>query len=52
MIVGDQKTDIMAGRLLGIRTVGVLTGRPEKCGFDEVEPNHIIQDVRGILALL
>jgi phosphoglycolate phosphatase len=52
MIVGDQKTDIMAGRALDIRTVGVLTGRPEKCGFDEVEPNHIIQDVRGILALL
>jgi phosphoglycolate phosphatase len=52
MIVGDQKTDIMAGRVLGIRTVGVLTGRPEKCGFDEVEPTHIIQDVRGILDLL
>lgn len=52
MIVGDQKTDITAGRVLGIRTVGVLTGRPEKCGFDEVEPDHILQDVRGILALL
>ncbi len=52
IIVGDQKTDVMAGRALNIRTVGVLTGRPEKCGFDEVAPDHIIQDVRGILALL
>lgn len=52
IIVGDQKTDIMAGRALGIRTVGVLTGRPEKCGFDEVEPMYIFQDARGILTLL
>lgn len=52
MIVGDEKIDILAGKALNIRTVGVLTGSFEKRGFDEVQPTHIVQDVREILALL
>ncbi len=52
MIVGDERIDIMCGKSTEIKTVGVLTGSFEKRGFGEVEPTHIVPDVRDIFALL
>lgn len=49
MLVGDHPTDIIAGRALGMRTAGVLTGRTAKDGFEKVQATYIFDDIRDIL---
>lgn len=47
-LVGDHPTDILAGRASGIRTVGVLSGRTERAGFENAEADYIIRDIRDL----
>ncbi|OPY75639.1 MAG: Pyrophosphatase PpaX [Syntrophorhabdus sp. PtaU1.Bin058] len=49
IMVGDHPTDIIAGRALNMRTVGVLTGRTTRDGFEKVQATFIFDDIRGIL---
>jgi phosphoglycolate phosphatase-like HAD superfamily hydrolase len=52
IMVGDQVSDVPAGKAVGIRTVGVLTG---KTGMDEFEAAHtdyILDDVKGLTGLM
>jgi phosphoglycolate phosphatase len=51
MLVGDHPTDIIAGRVLNMRTAGVLTGRTTRDGFEKVQATFIFDDIRDILAL-
>ncbi len=52
IVVGDHPTDIIAGRGLNMKTVGVLTGRTDKKALQEVRATYIIDDIRGILRFL
>jgi phosphoglycolate phosphatase len=51
ILVGDHPTDIIAGRALGMRTVGVLTGRTARDSLEKVQATHIFDDIRGVLTL-
>lgn len=51
IMVGDHPTDIIAGRALNMRTVGVLTGRTTRDGFEKVQATFIFDDIRDILTL-
>ena len=52
MLVGDHPTDIIAGNLTGLITVGVLTGRTLREDFKSVGATHIVQDIRDIIYLI
>jgi phosphoglycolate phosphatase len=52
ILLGDHPTDIIAGRGLNMKTVGVLTGRTDKKALQEVRATYIIDDIRGIFRLL
>ncbi len=46
VVVGDTANDVKAGRCLGFKTVGVLTGAALfRSGFDEEKPDTIIESV-------
>lgn len=49
IIVGDQVSDVMAGKVVGIGTVGVLTGKTTRHEFEAVHTDYIVEDVRGLL---
>lgn len=52
MIAGDHPTDVMAGQALGIKTVGVLTGRTAKEEFLRIGATYILSDIRGIIDIV
>lgn len=49
MIVGDHPTDIAAGRALGTKTAGVLSGRCTRADFVNAGADHVLDDIRGTL---
>jgi len=51
VMVGDHPTDIIAGKALGMRTVGVLTGRTTRGSFENVQATFIFNDIRDIFTL-
>ncbi|MCX8022607.1 MAG: HAD family hydrolase [Syntrophorhabdaceae bacterium] len=51
IMVGDHPTDIIGGKTAGMLTVGVLTGRTERRGFEEVGADFIIPDIRGLIEM-
>lgn len=52
LMVGDHPTDILAGRAVGMRTAGVLTGRTVRDAFDKAGATYILTDIREIPDLL
>ena len=52
MMVGDHTIDIQAGKRVGMKTVGVLTGRIKREEFEEAEADYILKDVSEIYPLL
>lgn len=52
IFVGDTGIDIMTGKVLGIRTVAVLSGFRNKQILTEYSPNIIINDISGLKSLL
>jgi phosphoglycolate phosphatase len=52
VMVGDHVLDILAGKKVGMRTIGVLTGYIKKEEFERAEADFILGDVSKISRLL
>ena len=52
VMVGDHVLDILAGKKVGMKTVGVLTGYIKKEEFERAEADFVMRDVSGISRLL
>ncbi len=48
-MVGDHLIDIEAGKRLGMKTIGVLTGRIKREEFEEVGADGVLEDISEIL---
>jgi len=51
-IVGDTEADIMAGEILDIKTIGVLSGERNRMKIKQLGPDHIIEDITELPELL
>jgi len=52
VMVGDHIIDVQAGKRVGMKTVGVLTGRTEKEEFERAGADYILRDASEIFGLL
>jgi phosphoglycolate phosphatase len=52
VMVGDHVIDIQAGKGVGMKTIGVLTGRIKKEEFEKAGADYILRDVSEICELL
>ena len=52
MMVGDHIIDIQAGKRVGMKTIGVLTGRINKEEFEKAGADYILRDASEVLGLL
>jgi phosphoglycolate phosphatase len=52
MMVGDHPIDIQAGKKVGMKTVGVLTGRTQREEFEKAGADYILGDVSEVDSLL
>jgi phosphoglycolate phosphatase len=52
MMVGDHITDIQAGKRVGMKTIGVLTGRTKKEEFEKAGADYILKDVSEIYKIV
>jgi phosphoglycolate phosphatase len=52
VMVGDHMIDIQAGRRVGMKTIGVLTGRTKKKEFEKAGADYILRDASEVYQLL
>ncbi len=52
MMVGDHMIDIQAGKRVGMKTIGVLTGRTKRQDFEKAGADYVLRDASEILKLL
>jgi len=52
MMVGDHMIDIQAGKRVGMKTVGVLTGRTKKEEFEKAGADYILRDASEVYKLI
>ena len=52
LMVGDHTIDIQAGKRVGMRTIGVLTGRTKREEFEKAGADYILGDASEIYSLL
>jgi len=52
IMVGDHLIDIQAGKIAGMITVGVLTGRIKRNEFEEAGADYVLKDANGICELV
>jgi phosphoglycolate phosphatase len=52
MMVGDHMIDIQAGKRVGMKTIGVLTGRTKKEEFEKAGASYILRDASEVFELL
>jgi len=52
MMVGDHIIDIQAGKRVGMKTIGVLTGRINKEEFEKAGADYILREASEVLGLL
>jgi len=52
VMVGDHSIDIQAGKRMGMKTIGVLTGRTKREEFEIAGADYILKDVSEIYSLL
>lgn len=52
VMVGDHPIDIQAGKKVGMKTVGVLTGRTQREEFEKAGADYILRDVSEVDSLL
>jgi len=52
VMVGDHMIDIQAGKRVGMKTVGVLTGRTKKEEFEKAGADYILREAAEIWELL
>jgi len=52
VMVGDHPIDIYAGKRVGMKTVGVLTGRMEREDFEKAGADYILKDASEVCSLV
>jgi phosphoglycolate phosphatase len=52
VMIGDHPTDIQAGKSVGMKTIGVLTGRTKGADFEKAEADHILNEATEVCRLL
>jgi len=52
VMVGDHPIDIHAGKRVGMKTIGVLTGRTQREEFEKAGADYILKEAREICELL
>jgi phosphoglycolate phosphatase len=52
VMVGDHIIDVQAGRGVGMKTIGVLTGRTKKEEFERAGADYILRDTSEVCKLL
>ena len=52
MMVGDHILDIQAGKEVGMKTIGVLTGRTKREEFEKAGADYILRDATDVCELL
>jgi phosphoglycolate phosphatase len=52
VMVGDHTIDIQAGKRVGMRTVGVLTGRVKREEFEKAGANWVLEEASEICGLI
>lgn len=52
VMVGDHPIDIQAGKKMGMKTIGVLTGRTKKDEFEKAGADYVLKDVTEVCELL
>jgi phosphoglycolate phosphatase len=52
LMVGDHPIDIQAGKRVGMKTIGVLTGRTERDEFEKVGADLVLKDASEVCSLL
>ena len=52
VIVGDHTIDIRAGKAVGMKTIGVLTGRTKREEFEEAGADYVLDAAPDIIRLL
>jgi len=52
LMVGDHIIDIQAGKRVGMKTIGVLTGRTKKKEFEKAGADYILKDVLEIYKIV
>ena len=52
VMIGDHMIDIQAGKRVGMRTIGVLTGRTKREEFEKTGADHIRNDATEICRVL
>jgi len=52
VMVGDHVIDVQAGRRVGMKTIGVLTGRTKKEEFEKAGADYILRDASEVWKLL
>ena len=52
VMVGDHILDIQAGKRVGMKTIGVLTGRTKREDFEKAGADYILNDVSEVHGLL
>jgi len=51
VMVGDHTIDIQAGKRVGMKTIGVLTGRVKKEEFEKAGADYVLKDASEICSL-
>jgi phosphoglycolate phosphatase-like HAD superfamily hydrolase len=52
VMVGDHTIDIQAGKRVGMKTIGVLTGRVKKEEFEKAGADYILGDASEVSRLI
>lgn len=52
LVVGDTEADILAAKSLGIPVVAMTTGIRDKSYLSMLEPNYILDSIRGLQAVI
>jgi phosphoglycolate phosphatase len=52
VVVGDHIIDVQAGKRVGMKTVGVLTGRTKKEEFEKAGADYVLEEATEIFGLL
>jgi phosphoglycolate phosphatase len=52
MMVGDHIIDIQAGKRVGMKTIGVLTGKTKKEEFEKAGADYILRDASEVCKLM
>ena len=52
VMVGDHPIDIQAGKRVGMKTIGVLTGRTKREEFEKAGADYILQDASEVSRLI